>query len=86
MEGQSKKVPIPQCYDFDYNIGLTTCAMPECLVGCVYYNGGQEAPGQWMRCKVGQGAFFCSEHRDHEVHQGMDCGLDEEKDEEEIVD
>jgi hypothetical protein len=66
----------------DYNVDAKQCAMPGCIIECIYHNDGQDNPGQWMRCKQGQ-RIFCSAHRPHDCHAEVKCQRDSDDEEEE---
>lgn len=84
MEGDAKRVAIPlKTFEFDYNVQTSLCAWPECLVTCVYYNNGQENPGEYMQCKIGGRAYFCTTHRPHDAHPEIKCNRGSEDEEEE---
>lgn len=63
-----------QYFDFDYDIGHVICAFPDCVVRCVYYDGGQCDLGQYMQCSTTRGGvIFCTNHRDHQFHANRSC-------------
>ena len=63
-----------QLIELDYNISSTLCGYKDCIIRCIYYDGGQIDVAQWMQCSETLGGIiFCKEHRDHKFHENRLC-------------